>query len=161
MKRVMNLLTPLVFASLAVFMSCGGGGDDDAPPQKSVAEKKADMMDGKWSVNTAPGTGVTFDGSREGDWSSFTLTFKAPDGVGGTYTTSNVPTGYEKVWGKTGSWTFKDDKAEAIVRTEDKVEIGLVVSDDLVTLTFTVPKPSSGRVSGIGKPWKFSMVPSN
>ena len=85
MKRLSNLLAALVFASLVIFMSCGGGGDDPAPdPLEEIA---ADLTISGWAQ---PSTVQTDGGVADGDWSGFTITFSGTKD-GGNYTVQNVP----------------------------------------------------------------------
>ncbi|WP_420575567.1 hypothetical protein [Ekhidna sp.] len=148
MKRLSNLLAALVFASLVIFMSCGGGGGNDGP---TVVEEKTELLSQQWSVNASK---VTYDGGPEGDWSGFTLTFTA----NGNYSTNGVPTGYEDVWPSNGSWEFTDNQASAIQRDGNNgITMDYTVNNQgtSLSLEFTVPDPNA-RTSGLyDEPWLF------
>lgn len=153
MKRLSNLLAALVFASLVIFMSCGGGKDDPGPTPEEVA---AENLVGKtWSVNASS---ITFDGNvPDGDWSSFTLSFSG-SASGGSYTASGVPTDFEDVWPASGSWEFLTNGSGAVTGIDrGDVEMTGTIAESSLTLNFTVPDPSGARTSGLyDAPWAFS-----
>ena len=153
MKRLSNLLAALVFASLVIFMSCGGGGDDPAP---SAGEVAAGKISGSWDVSGTP----TFGGDVEGDWSGFNLSVsniaEGSNGVwGGNFTASGIPVGYGPVWGGSdtdtsvsGTWSFASATNVSSVVRGDGVSMALTTGDaSLESLQFTVSSPA--RTSGI------------
>jgi len=155
MKRLSNLLAALVFASLVIFMSCGGGGDDPAPTVEELAA--TDLVDKTWTVNS---TAITFNsGPPDGDWSNFTLTFSG-SASGGTFITTGVPdidSGFEDIWPESGSWTFtvSGDRVTGISRN-DGVNMTGTIGADALSLSFTVDSPTA-RTSGLyDAPWAFS-----
>ena len=154
MKRLSNLLAALVFASLVIFMSCGGGGSDPAP---SVEELAAEDLVGKtWTVDA---TTITFNSEvPQGDWDNFTLSFSG-DATGGTYETDGVPDGFADVWPASGNWSFVLNGAgtsvESILR-DGEVSMSSFISEASLTLTFTVDDPSGARTNGLYDfPWTF------
>ena len=157
MKRLSNLLAALVFASLVIFMSCGGGGDEPAPTVEELAAQ--DLLNKTWTVNASS---ITYDGSvPDGDWSEFTLSFSG-GATGGSYTTANVDSsdpGFSDVWPSSGSWEFivANDRVTGIRRTNDNVEMTGTISESSLTLTFTVPDPNTARTTGLyDAPWAFT-----
>ena len=163
MKRVSNLLAALVFASLVIFMSCGGSGDDPSP---SAGEDQANELVGTWTVSNAP----TYGGSTEGIWTGFTLTIsnvsEGSGGVwGGDFAVSGIPAGYGQVWGGaendtnvSGSWSFASaSNVTDLVRSSDGVTIeNINVSASALAFDFLVPRPETARSSGIfGFDWEF------
>ena len=152
MKRLSNLLAVLVFASLVIFMSCGGGSSAPAP---TAAELAADKLDGTWSVVA---DNVTYDGGPEGDWTGFTLGITASS-TGGKFTPSSIPNGYEDVW-PSSNWTFNNDNATKIIRSSDDVTITYNVNNagTKLTMDFTVPDPNA-RTSGLyDAEWHFEFT---
>ena len=163
MKRLSNLLAALVFASLVIFMSCGGG-DDPAPP--SAGEEAKDLIEGSWNVSGSP----TFGGGIEGDWTGFTLTvsgFSAgTDGVwGGSYSVSGIPAGYGQVWGgdatatsASGSWTFASATNVSSVVTGDGVSIVLGTDTNAASLSTSFTVPSSLANGIFDEQWVFQFT---
>ncbi|MEO9485335.1 MAG: hypothetical protein ABJG47_17890 [Ekhidna sp.] len=163
MKRLSNLLAALVFASLVIFMSCGGGGDDPGP---SVGETQAGIFEGTWAVSGDP----IFGDGPEADWTGFTLTISgAAEGAnsvwGGNYSASGIPTGYGEVWGGTstetsvsGSWAFQSaTNVSTVIRGGDNVEIVITPSTSALSMQFTVASPA--RTSGIfDEQWTFQFT---
>lgn len=144
MKRLSNLLAALVFASLVIFMSCGGGGSDPAPDP--FAEAAVELTASDWS----PSAVTSPDGNTLSDWSDFELSFNG-NGEGGRYNTTGVPTGFEEVWPSQGDWEFGSD-TETIERS-DGTTITSTISANKLTLEFTFE--SSARTSGIDGQWTF------
>lgn len=157
MRKLTSLVAALVFASLFVFTSCGGKEPDNPPgPKPGAVEgpltKAAKKLVQGWTVNAAD---VKYKGGNpEAQWKDFKLTFKG-DSTGGTYTTSGIPKGYEKVWGGgSGKWNF--DGTSAIVR-EDKVKVTLSsLTESALSVSFTVPEAPASRTSGISGAWVFT-----
>ncbi|MEP1032863.1 hypothetical protein [Ekhidna sp.] len=152
MKRLSNLLAALVFASLVIFMSCGGGGDDPAPDPLIA---KAENLTVAWSptaVNDPDGV------NQLSTWSNFTLTFSGNES-GGTYSTgSTTPTGFEDVWPASGSWVFADTDGEVITRDGSLTINVTALSATQLTLEFDFQ--SSARTSSIDGEWTFSFSPN-
>lgn len=155
MKRLSNLLAALVFASLVIFMSCGGDGDGD-PELTTAQEKSIQLTDGAWTVDAANvrfGTEIS-----DFDWSGFSVTFNlaSTGGTSGSYT-SNVgsvtPTDTSgggqdatALWAATGgSWTMGADGNSL---TKDGVTLTISqLTDTNLTVTFTVTSPA--RTAGV------------
>ena len=148
MKRLSNLLAALVFASLVIFMSCGGGGDDPTPDP--LADELEDLTAGAWSQSS-----VTNDisGGVDGTWTNLSVTFTGTT-AGGNYTVSGVPDGFSDVWAN-GTWTF-NDSGTVINRTQGGVSTPMTasISDTQLTLTFDVIE-SGARTNGITGEWTF------
>lgn len=154
MKRLSNLLAALVFASLVIFMSCGGGGSDPAPTPEEIA---AENLVGKtWTVNSSS---ITFDGGvPDGTWTSFTLSFSG-DATGGTYSTSGVPDGFADVWPSSGSWDFITNSSNAVTGIDrGDVEMTVTLSETSLSLTFTVPNPNNRTAGLYDAPWVFTFT---
>ncbi|WP_370086627.1 hypothetical protein [Ekhidna sp.] len=163
MKRLSNLLAALVFASLVIFMSCGGGGSDPGP---SVGETQASLFEGTWNVSGNP----TYDNQTEGTWTGFTLTIsgiaEGSNGVwGGNFTASGIPSGYGEVWGGasdatsvSGTWAFESaTSVNTVIRSNDGVEVTITPSTTSLSTQFTVA--STARTSGIfDELWVFQFT---
>lgn len=162
MKRLSNLLAALVFASLVIFMSCGGGGSDPAP---SAGETQSALLVGSWSVSGNP----TYDGAAEGDWTGFQLSIsgaaEGANGVwGGNYSASGIPAGYGEVWGGSssdtnvnGTWNFNSATNTGVIVRSDGVDVSITVSSTSLTTEFTVS--STARTSGIfDETWNFQFT---
>ena len=157
MKRLSNLFAALVFASLVVFMSCGGGDDPPAPTVEELAAE--DLLGKTWSVNASS---ITYDGNvPDGNWNDFNLTFTG-SATGGSYTATGVPSddGFQNVWPSSGSWTFISNGTSVTgISRSDGIEMTGTISESALTLTFTVPDPSTGRTAGLyDAPWSFSFA---
>ena len=154
MKRLSNLLAALVFASLVIFMSCGGGGSDPAPTPEELA---ADNLVGKtWSVNSSS---ITYDnGVPDGDWRNFTLSFSGSS-TGGSYTTSGVPDGFSDVWPASGSWSFITNSSGSVTGIDrGDVQMTTSLSGTSLSATFTVPDPNAKTAGLYDAPWTFSFT---
>jgi len=149
MKRLSNLLAALVFASLVIFMSCGGGGGDDGPSALETAVNNLTVTGG-FSNPTSVTTGV---GAADGDWSSFGITFSGTV-EGGDYAVSGVPTGFEDVWSD-GTWTINSG-ANVITKTQggQDTDISAQIEEGALTMSFNV-STQGGRTSGIDGNWTF------
>jgi hypothetical protein len=148
MKRLSNLLAALVFASLVIFMSCGGGSED--PPPDPLVEVVANLKGTAWS----PSTVQTDGGAADGDWSGFGINFSG-DIDGGSYTVSGVPDGFSDVWAN-GNWTFKNASGSVITKVQGGVttDMTAAISEGSLSLSFEVAEPS-GRTNGIAGNWTF------
>ena len=159
MKRLSNLLAALVFASLVIFMSCGGGGSDPAPTPSELAA--ADLV-GSWTVNASS---ITYDnGNPDGTWTNFALSFTG-SASGGSFTTTGTPTegDFSAVWPASGTWSFitAGGTADGAIQGIDRgdVEMDVNVSETSLTLSFTVPDQGA-RTSGIAGEWTFTFSSS-
>ena len=149
MKRLSNLLAALVFASLVIFMSCGGGGGNDGPSDLEITVTNLTVSGGF----SNPATVQTDGGQADGDWSSFGIAFTGTV-EGGSYTVSGVPTGFSDVWAN-GTWTI-NDSGKVITKTQggEDTAIQATIAEGALTLEFDVADPA-GRTSGIGGTWTF------
>ncbi|WP_420578491.1 cadherin repeat domain-containing protein [Ekhidna sp.] len=113
-------------------------------------DETASPIIGTWNVDASS---VTYDGGPEGDWTGFVLVFGG-DVNGGSYSSSNVPSGYEDVWPASGTWEYTDESKNAILR-DDQITIDLSASETSLTVEFTVPDPGA-RTNGLyDAPWFF------
>lgn len=155
MKRLSNLLAALVFASLVIFMSCGGGGSDPAPTPEEIAADN--LVDKTWTVNSSS---ITYDnGVPDGDWTNFSLSFSGSS-TGGTYSTTGVPDGFSEIWPSSGSWTFNTNSSGSVTGIQRDGASGVAISTSIsgtsLSATFTIPDPN-GRTAGLyDAPWSFS-----
>lgn len=149
MKRLSNLLAALVFASLVIFMSCGGGGSDPGPSDLEITVTNLTVNGGF----SNPSTVQTDGGTPDGVWDTFGITFTG-DVDGGNYTVRNVPDGFSDVWAN-GTWTINNN-GNRITRIQDGVTttITAAISEGELTMEFDVDDPS-GRTNGIGGTWTF------
>lgn len=146
MKRLSNLLAALVFASLVIFMSCGGGGDDPAPdPLIAVAENFATT----WTPTSVSDP----DGVNQlSAWSNFQLTVSGSES-GGTYNTgSTTPDGFTAVWPNSGSWAFGDTSGGAVTR-DGSLNMTSTITATQLTLEFSIT--GAGRTNSINGDWTF------
>ncbi len=155
MKRLSNLLAALVFASLVIFMSCGGGGDD---PGRSTVEIAVENLTVNGAFTNPTTVQSDADGDVTSDWSGFTITFQGTTD-GGSYTVGGVPPGFTDVWAN-GTWTISDD-ARTITKVQDTsngsdTQTAMVASiaEGSLTLEFDVAAPAA-RVNGIEGGWVF------
>ena len=153
MKRLSNLLAALVFASLVIFMSCGGGGDDPGPSQLEITVQNLTVSGGF----SNPSSVTTGTGQADGDWSTFGITFTGTVD-GGTYTVSNVPDGFSDVWAN-GNWTINSN-GNVITKEQNSVvtEITATIGEGSLTLQFDVAEPTA-RANGIAGAWTFIFTP--
>jgi hypothetical protein len=149
MKRLSNLLAALVFASLVIFMSCGGGGGNDGPSELEIKVQNLTVSGGF----SNPSNVQTDGGQADGDWSTFGISFTGSVD-GGSYTVSNVPTGFEDVWSN-GTWTI-NDAGTVITRTQNGVSTDMTatIGEGSLTLEFFVADPNA-RTNGIAGSWTF------
>ncbi|MEQ9466355.1 MAG: hypothetical protein RLN88_03035 [Ekhidna sp.] len=149
MKRLSNLLAALVFASLVIFMSCGGSGGSDGPSDLEIAVENLTVSGGF----SGPTSVQTDNGDADGEWQDFGITFKGTV-EGGNYTVSNVPDGFSDVWAN-GTWTI-NDAGTVITKTQGGVDTDIVatIGEGSLTLEFDVDDPSA-RTSGIAGTWTF------
>ncbi len=145
MKRLSNLLAALVFASLVIFMSCGGGGSDPAPDP--FAEAAVELTASGWSP-----TAVTDpdDANQLTQWSDFTLSFTGNEN-GGNYSVTNVPAGFEAVWPTSGTWEF--GSTTSVIERSDNVTITAEITATQLTLQFNIS--TGARASSIDGDWAF------
>lgn len=153
MKRLSNLLAALVFASLVIFMSCGGSGGDDGPSDLEIAVDNL-TISGGFSVSDQSQDVKTDNGTADGDWANFTITYSGSVD-GGTYDVEGVPAGFEDVWAD-GTWTI-NDAATVITKTHQggtATEMVASIGEGTLTLEFDVADPTA-RISGIAGSWTF------
>ena len=169
MKKLSNLLAALVFASLVIFMSCGGGGDDPAPTPEELA---AEDLVGTWNVSSSS---ITYNGnsnSVDGTWDRLVVSFEG-DANGGTFSTTGLPSEggednadneFDAVWPKSGSWSFETNASGQVsgisrVNGSNSEEVSLnrgELNETTLTVSFDVPTQDGSRTSGIAGTWSFS-----
>ncbi|MEQ9305914.1 MAG: hypothetical protein RJQ14_18515 [Marinoscillum sp.] len=151
MKRLSNLLAALVFASLVIFMSCGGGGSDPGPSELEIAIDNLTVSGGF----SNPSNVKTDNGQPDGVWDTFGITFTGNvANQGGSYKVSNVPNGFSDVWAD-GTWTI-NNAGDEITKIQGGVTTVMTagIEDGELSLEFDVDDPS-GRTNGIGGTWLF------
>ena len=155
LKTIKGLFFTCACATLLIFANCGGGDSDPvAEPTLTAAEANALLLDRDWSLSSATNAGTTRD-----EWTGFTLKFGIDtDLVGGTYTASGIPAEDtdKLVWSTSGTFTASSDLTT--LTRNDGIVMTLVVSENALNVSFTVPE-SSGRVDGFTGAWVFKMVP--
>lgn len=151
MKKLSNLLAALVFASLVVFMSCGGGGDDPGPSDLETAANNLTITSG-WSNPTTVNTDGGAADAGSSTWDNFSITFSG--GVeGGSYTVAGVPEGFGDVWSN-GTWVFAQNNdgdlvSSAITKTQNSTptNVDITVSASSLTMSFSVAATNAARLS--------------
>lgn len=162
MKKLSSLLTALVFASLVIFISCGGddGGD---PPAVDPLQEAAGFLTGG-AVSGAPASvndGASADATA--NWSNFNLSLSGNE-TGGTYTATGVPAGFEAVWPASGTWEFDGNSATRIIRKDgddgnNPSNVTITLSNltaSTGTLDFSIPDSFTARTSGVAGNWTFT-----
>ncbi|HEY9049356.1 MAG TPA: hypothetical protein VIN08_25820 [Ohtaekwangia sp.] len=131
----------IAIAVINVMASCGG--DNATDPATEAANK----LSGTWAIN---GGYVKADGADvTSDYTGLAITF--------TETKSNVPVyavqngGYAFNNITFDTWNFTDNTFTAIERGQDEIVMHYTITDDALTLNFTVPDPllEGGRAQGI------------
>jgi len=153
MKNFLNFFTAALFLSLAVLIGCGSGGDDDDDDGPDLFADQAAAMSGPTSLgNVQLGTS-----DPQGNWTNFTLNFQGT-ATGGTYTTSNVPTGFETVWPSSGSWVFANTSTVTATTRDGDLPMTVTVNTAAtqMTVVFTIDA-SAGRTAVVAGTWTFVM----
>ncbi|MEM9896276.1 MAG: hypothetical protein AAF789_07890 [Bacteroidota bacterium] len=160
MKRLTNLLSALVFASLVIFMSCGG---DDSPSVDPLADEIANLTISQGFV-TQKSNVFTNGEIPDGEWDGFKVTFTGTiEAKGGSFNTTVASVGanaddYIDVWPVSGNWTLSEDGT--MIMRSDGINMSATISDSQLIVTFNVPDPSA-RTSGIAGNWSFTFTPDN
>lgn len=102
------------------------------------------------AMTWSPTSVQTDGGVADGNWDGMQITFSGTD-TDGTFTTTNVPSGFEDVWPSSGTWEFDGDP-DTIIRF-DGVVMSAAISEEELVLEFNIN--TSGRVSGIDGYWTF------
>ena len=148
MKRVLDLLTALVFISLVVFISCnkGGGGDDGPTPEEEQVAK----LVGTWNLVSG---GAQLGTTPRTEWEGLSGVLSG-DVNGGTIAMSGVPSdpGASDVWPSSISWTFGGSITEVV--RDDGVTMNVTVTETTLDVRFTIT--GSGRIEGFDGAWSFS-----
>ncbi len=139
----LSSLSVLIF--LIATLSIQGCKEDVTPSIAEVTTKK--ITAGGWKIKS-----VAVDGIDETDFfKNFTLQYTPT-----TYATTNGT----EAWPSSGTWTFKDDTANIILR-DDGIEITIESITDtefVYSLTWTKTTYGPGRVNGLGGEHRFEMV---
>lgn len=135
MKKVKSLYTAssLILILAVVFLSSCGGSDP------SITDVNQGLLSsGTWKISN-----VNVDGTDQTSlFTGLTLQFTATN-----YTTTNG----EPVWPASGTWSFTDDTATAVKRS-DGVVVGISsISETSLVLTLTWDKTTlgTGRVNSV------------
>lgn len=157
MNKFLNFFTVSLFISLAIFISCSGGGGSTAVPPR-------DNQGGLLATGAAMFSSVQKDNVDVTGWDSFTLTFTYDSNIGGgTFTTTNVPSGSAIVWPASGTWVFGGPNKDVIamaVRSDGATPPNMVTMSISaltaagVTLAFDVVDPN-GRLLSLSGNWRF------
>ncbi len=148
MKKL-KFLPFVLILGLAVLASC----DDDDDPKPTAEEIQTALLVGTWNNSS-----VTYDGATDaGDWSAFKVVLGD-----GTYTSSAVSTGREKVWPAQGTWAYDGAGTDNVnvnkLIRDDGVEIAITVSETALKMTFTYDEDIHGKNDGIDGAWVFNMT---
>ena len=120
--RISFLATVLVLGTLVY--SC----KEKPPPPKTDEEINTELLSKAW-VPATTSSAITVEGTNVSDlWSAFVLTF-----TDGSYTSSGADAA--EVWPASGSWTFKADDANTLVRS-DGIEIAISVTETTLVMKF-------------------------
>lgn len=135
-----------VFAMGVLNYSC----KPDDPPPKTDEEINTELLSKIW-VPSSGSNAITVASNDVSDlWSGFVLTLGD-----GTYSTTGADAA--QIWPTSGTWTFKTDDANTLVR-DDGIEIAISVTETTLVMKFNY-SASGGRLSGIDGDWVFNMVP--
>jgi len=141
MTRIKNLLTCLLFVSLATLTACGDGGDGgDNTPELTAEEQRLVALAGTSGV-TWVATSITFDGAPADGFTNFSITFRG-NATSKTYTTvSGSP-----VFAASGTWDFNSGNLNELVFDGNSGNVFTLSSLNTVqgTVTMTVNFSSNG-----------------
>jgi hypothetical protein len=133
MKLLVKWNTSIALLWLLLASACGGDSSEMFSEEESVKK----LLIGAWNLNSA-----TVDGSSTEVYNGLSLTF--------TSTTVTAVKG-EPLWPATSTWTFVDETAKTIKRSD-----GLIIDIISITevqlklgLTWTKTTMGGGRVSSI------------
>jgi hypothetical protein len=142
-QRIAYIFSLAVILSLLVLSSCGSSGSTPSAAEVTANQLKANT----WRIST-----VTVDGVDQTTlYTGMTLSFTATN-----YTTTNG----KVVWPASGTWSFIDDTAKKIKRS-DNLEIGIVdvtTTTLKLSLTWATGTLGTGRVESVAGNHVFSFV---
>lgn len=153
-KQILNSLTTAFFLSLVIFISCGGGNDDE-PDGPTPREEQFDLLAKTWIVTSAEADGRAIEG-----WDQLRITFAGTPTSGSYSTNGEQPDGTTEVWDTSGTWEFESDTELNTIIRDGETEIGIAVTENTATLTFTI-EDSSGRTDVVEGRWEFELQPVN
>lgn len=142
-QSLVYIFSLAVILSLLVLSSCGGGGSTPSATEVTTNQLKANT----WRIST-----VTVDGVDQTTlFTGMTLSFTATD-----YTTTNG----KAVWPASGTWSFIDNTAKKIKRSDNlEVTIAEVSSTTLkLSLNWATGTLGTGRVESVAGNHVFSFV---
>jgi len=145
MKKINSLYiasSVLLFFAVSVLSSCGG---KDSPSASEV--NQGILSSGTWKISN-----VTVDGVDQTSlFTGLTLQFTAS-----SYTTTNG----DPVWPATGTWSFTDDTATSVKRS-DGVIVGISSISEtglVLTLDWTKTTLGTGRVKSVAGAHVFTFT---
>lgn len=143
----------ILYTVLALaLLSLAGCKDDSSDPKVDALNKQLAALQNKGSSWVMGATGSVkkdnFDVSSQ--FAGFKLTIGNK-----TYTTQNS---LASAWKTSGTWDFQGENPNRVVR-DDGTEISVSISNNTLTLTFTVPGSNSNVRSGsIAGTYEFRLV---
>ncbi len=143
-QSLVYIFSLAVILSMLVLSSCGGGGGS-TPPATEVTTNQ--LKANTWRIST-----VTVDGVDQTTlFAGMTLSFTATN-----YTTTNG----KAVWPASGTWSFTDNTAKKIKRSDNlEVTIAEVSSTTLkLSLNWATGSLGTGRVESVAGNHVFSFV---
>jgi len=142
-SKILFLVTGLVFST--VIFSC----KKDDPPPKTDEEINTELLSKAWVPATGSNSITVATNDVTDLWSAFVLTM-------GDKTYSSTGADAAEVWPASGSWAFKTDDANTLVRS-DGIEIAISVTETTLVMKFNY-SASGGRLNGLEGDWVFNMV---
>jgi hypothetical protein len=142
-QRIAYIFSLTVILSLFALSSCGSSGSTPSATEIATNQLRANT----WRINT-----VTVDGVDQTSlFSGMTLSFTATN-----YTTTNG----KVVWPASGMWSFTDDTAKKIKRS-DNLEVSIVdvtTTTLKLSLTWATGTLGTGRIESVAGNHVFSFV---
>jgi hypothetical protein len=154
------LLSLFIVLSWSLMLISCGGDEAPGPGQEKTAEQIAiEALTGNAHINwvVAEGGSVTKDGQAlTSTYAEFELRLVS-GATNQTYTTTSNP-----LFDQNGSWSFVGNNFDKIQLTGTQPAAGKEISytrtEDKLTLLFTVPAPSNGRVNALAGSYVFELV---
>ena len=141
---IKSIISFIVLIAVAMALgSCKGSGADPEP--KESDRVTALLVSGQWKLKS-----LTIDGVAKSSFPNLAITFTSS-----AYTASNG----DPVWPSSGSWTFTDDTAKSIMRSDQTlVTIESIDANNLtLSLTWTKATIGPGRSASVAGTHVFAM----
>jgi len=145
MKTLKYILSIVVLFGLITFAGCKKDSSDPVGPDP-LADRLTELMNGgsTWDL-----VNVTKDGYDVSDqFNGFKLTIGEF-----TYSTTNA---LATAWPVSGIWAFNNDNPNSIVRDNDVI-ISTSISNNQLTLSFSVTGLSGGRLASVDGDYVFTL----